>query len=218
MAITNYTELQSAVIDWAHRPGDTAFAARVPDFISLAETRIARTFVPRGVEIEVELLMTPGSRFVALPADFDNPIALWLKAWLPRQQLMQRPPDQLPVTENVSGYPQYWSIDGENIAFDLLAESAFPFEFRYTQTFALSDANTTNYTLTNFPNLYLFGALVESCGYTMEDARLPLWEQRYQQAMKDAKEDENKNRSLAPLVTELASIQRSARFNITRGY
>ena len=36
MALSNYTELQAAIITHAMRDGDTGFAAAVPDLIALA--------------------------------------------------------------------------------------------------------------------------------------------------------------------------------------
>ena len=215
MSISNYTELQAAIESWIKRSDLTAM---VPDFIRLAEARINRVFLPRSIETETELTMTVGSRFVPVPADMINPVALWLKAWIPRTRLTQRLPEELPVKTNVTGYAQYWAIDNGNIAFDVLAYAASAFDFRYTATATLSVANPTNYTLTNNPDLYLWGALVEACNYAIDPQQSALYESRYQAAMQDAQNNENDTRAIAPMMTEIGTLGRSGRPNIIRGY
>lgn len=215
MAITNYSELQGAIAAWMKRSDLTD---QIPNFIALAEARINRVFLPRSQEIEEELTATPGSRFIALPSGVINPIGLWLKAYMPRVKLTQMLPVELPVRQNVSGYPEYWAIDGENIALDKVAAEAYSFDFRYTKTFALSDSAPTNYILTNNPDVYLMGALVEASKYSMDDQQSAIYEQRFQQAMSDAASNENDTRATAVLMTDLGQIARNTRFNILRGY
>ena len=214
MPITTYAELKSEVADWLHRDDLTA---KIPTFIALAESRINKTFLPRSQEQEDELTTIPGSRFVALPAGVINPMGLWMKAWLPRHKLHQCLPEELPVRTNASGYPEYWAIDGTNIAFDIPASAALAFDFRYTKAFALSDANPTNYILDNSPELYLLGSLFEACTYAADD-RAQLFDGRFQAALQNASNNENDTRATAPLVTELTGAVSNARFNIIRGY
>jgi hypothetical protein len=214
MPITTYAELKTELADWLHRDDLTA---KIPTFIALAESRINKTYLPRSQEQEDELTTVVGNRYVALPAGVINPMGLWLKAWLPRHKLHQCLPEELPVKTNASGYPEYWAIDGTNIAFDMLPSDAWAFDFRYTKTFALSDTTTTNYILTNSPELYLFGALVEGFSYAQDD-RAQLFEQRFQAALENASNNENDTRATAPLTTELTGAVSNARFNIIRGY
>ena len=53
MAITNYTELQSAVASWHHRD-----VTEIPDFIALAEVRINNLFEARMSEVDTPLTAT----------------------------------------------------------------------------------------------------------------------------------------------------------------
>ena len=41
MALANYSDLQAAIANYLARPGDTLVATPAPDFIALAESRIA---------------------------------------------------------------------------------------------------------------------------------------------------------------------------------
>ena len=56
MAISTYTELQAALRNWSHR--GTFHDDRLPEFIALAEKRIAQRLFPRGKETETELTAT----------------------------------------------------------------------------------------------------------------------------------------------------------------
>ena len=152
--------------------------------------------------------MTVGSRYAALPSDFGAPIAVWSKANLPREELPQRLPEQLPGS-NVNGYPEAWAIDGSNIAFDKPASSAWALDFRYSKPLALSDSEPTNYILTNYPDVYLFGALVELHAYAFDDANAAKYEARFRSALDDAENAEHANRSGAVLMTDLPCARAS---------
>lgn len=48
----------------------------------------------------------------------------------------------------------------KTIDFDCLLDQAYSFRFRFRQKFALSDSATTNWLLTNHPDVYLAGVLI----------------------------------------------------------
>jgi hypothetical protein len=214
MAISTYSELKTALTNWSKR---TDLSTLLGDFIALAEARIQRSLLARVQEVETELTMTPGSRYVALPADFDSPVALWLKANLPREQLPQLLPEHL-CGSNTSGYPEAWGIDGESIAFDKPASSAWAVDFRYCKPLALSDSAPTNYIMTNYPDVYLFGALVELHGYTFNDEKSAMAEARFQSALRDASDAEHASKTGAVLMTDVPGSLRQNTFNVIRGY
>lgn len=212
MAISTYSELKTAIATWAKRSDLTAL---LPDFVRLAELRIGRDFAPRGIELEVELVTVAASRYVALPDGMSNPLGLWLKAYTPRVAVIQRLPAELEVS-TVAGYPDYWAVDGANIAFDKPASAAWAIDFRYVAPFALSDAAPTNYVLTNHPDIYLFAALIEAAWYAEDRESAGLYQQRYQAAVQAAQSVENDAKAGVALFTEFG--QAAGRSDIYRGY
>ena len=52
--------------------------------------------------------------------------------------------------------------------------------YYYQKALPLSAERTTNWLLTNFPNLYLFGSLVAAEAYLGTDPRLKLWGELYE--------------------------------------
>lgn len=210
MAISTFDELKTAVTTWAKRAD---LAALIPDFITLAEVRINRTFDPTGTETEATLATVASSRFVALPTGMMNPTSCWLEDFDDRRELFKRLPDDLDVDDD-NGYPDYWAIDGANIAFECPCEAVWPLYLRYQAPFALSDANPTNYVLTRNPDLYLWATMVEVSAYTEDVQAAAMYEGRYSAALQLALNRENDNRQ-AQLVTEFGNT--GAKANIFQG-
>lgn len=204
MAITNYSTLQTAIATWLHRSDLTAV---IPDFIALAESRINRLLTARGTEIDAPLTATLGSAYIDLPADFGSPIALWQGD----KKLIFKTSVDLSFAE-IAGSPNYWAVKGSQIQLDRLASEAFALTLRYVQNLNLATTDT-NYVLSNYPDIYLYGALLESAGFIRDDSRIPIWQQKFEQALAEAQSSENSVKKAA-LITEPAN---SSRFNILEG-
>lgn len=209
MALSTYSDLQAAVISWLRRPGDTVLAAQVPDFIALCEANLNSLLRLRVMEAEVTLAATPGSRFIALPDRFLEPLACWHGG----QALTSRLPDQIPVSD-AAGAPSYWAVDGSWLALGRPADSAFSLTLRFLKGFALSDAEPVNWLLVNYPNLYLYGTLKESAPFLKNDQRIATWDALFQQALSRLEDKEARSRSTATLGTELAGVLGGGGFNI----
>ena len=64
----------------------------------------------------------------------------------------------------------------------------------YKKISSLSPTNTTETMLTENPDIYLYGALLEAEPFIMNDERVPLWMQGFSQAVADLQEQDNKDR------------------------
>lgn len=206
------TELKDDIESWMHRSDLTA---SLDTFVQLAEKRINRLLDVRETEVEAELSMTIGSRYVAFPSDAKYPLKVWMKASLPREELMQTTAQQI-ESDTAQGVPSYWAVDGANIAFNCPADQAYDFDLRYVQNNELTALAPTNYILTNYPDVYLFGSLVEACTFTGDPNTASMYEGRFQQAIQDAKNNESRATSQVPMRTEIAGLFCRA-FGINRG-
>lgn len=212
MAITNYSELKTAIAQWMKRSDRTAV---IPDYITLAEMRIKTLTRLRAMDAETDLTTTPNSDVVPLPSDFKSPIALWIADINPREQLEQLLPQSMPYN-TVPNRPQYWSIDGRNIKFQTPTNAAYLLKFRYQQVFGLSDSQTTNYLLDDYPDVYLFASLVEGFNDSQDWEQAQIWEKRFQEAIFNCNNQEASNQENVRLRTEFGSANKR-RFNIYRG-
>lgn len=180
MAFGTYAELQAAICKWAWREDDESFAASVPDFIALAEARINRELRVGAMETTAPIVMTGGVG--TLPADYlqFRTVSLNGGGW-PRYI----------NSSAVAGYGDQFAIDGSTIRLGYGATGDVSLVY-YARIPALSDANPTNWLLAKAPDLYLYGSLVESAPFMMDDARLGTWTTLYQKAMQDLINDDNR--------------------------
>ena len=198
MAITNYTELQTAIASWHHRD-----VAQIPDFISLAEVRINNLFESRLAEVDTTLTATISSRYIALPSGFKSAYALWLTTYDPRREIMYNLPEDLPVDSNSNGRPYFYTIDGSNLAFDRPADIAYTYVLRYKAKYNIA-ATSANDVLTSYPDVYLFASLVEACLFARDDPTI--FEQRFKSAVENAQLSESKNKRYATIRTDGALV------------
>jgi hypothetical protein len=84
---------------------------------------------------------------------------------------------------SATGKPKVFSVIGSEIAFGPIPDSTDTVEMWFYQFDALSDSNTTNWLLTAHPDIYLYGSLVEAEPFYTNDARMPLWKARLDEAM-----------------------------------
>lgn len=200
MSIGTYSELKTAIANWLHRPN--LAAARLAEFITMAESRINRQIRFNEQETEATLTATVGQRKIALPSGFIAPIELWLTYWSPREKLTFVPVEELPVS-TTSSTPEYWTIDGAYIAFEYPADVAYTFDFRYAATDNLSDSNTTNWLLSSHPDLYLYASLIEAAAYVRDTELMATAKTGYDMALQEVLNKEHRTKAKATLFTDV---------------
>lgn len=212
MAISTYAQLVAALdgsTGYLHR---TDLTAKIPNYISVCESRINRKLTLLQQETEANLTATVGSRYMPLPTRFNTPIQLWLTTYQPRIDLEFRSTADIPVTD-WSSQSDYYTVDGANIATENLADQAYTYTLRYYTNFDLA-TTLTNTVLTNYPDMYIYGTLIASVPDTRDTSMLELWTGLYEQALKEAMSDTVATRSKAALRTEFGA----RRSNIFRGF
>jgi hypothetical protein len=211
MAISTYAELQTAVAGWLHRSDLTT---QIPDFITLAESRINRKLALLLQETEATLTATPASRAMAVPTRFASPLGLWLTTYEPRQALGYMLPTHLPVTDEASE-SVYYTVNGSNIETENPADQAYTYLLRYFINFDIA-ATSTNSLLDAYPDIYLYGTLLESAPYLQDTTAFQIWENRFEVAVREATRESNRTKSRAPLRTDVPGSYGNG--NIIRGY
>lgn len=214
MSLSTYAELQTAIATWL-RPGTASTnGLQIGSYIQLFEARANRRLRLRVMESDESVTATTGSRYIAIPAGYIDPIALYLTDLESREELAYRLPTQIDVCDD-NGRPEYWAIDGTNIAFDRPAESDYPVTFRMLKRFALSDASPTNWLLTTYPDVYLYGSLLNAAPYVRDAEMLPVWKSLVEEAFAEIENAEARAKGKAPLLTEWPVS--STRLSILRG-
>lgn len=211
----DYDWLKAAIASWLHRSDLTL---QIPDFIMLAESEINTVMRTRLMEVDDALTLTAGTRTIALPDIYLEPIRLDLVfTGRDNETLTYQAPNQMRIeTQTGAAYqPQFWTVNGDNIEFPAVADVDYSVLFRNLQGFDIA-TTSTNSLLTKYPGVYLFGSLLQAAPYIANDARMATWETMYRRILTLANRKEARNKVLTTLQTELAANS-SRMNNIFRG-
>jgi hypothetical protein len=189
MALSTYSELKTSLADWLHRGGLTTV---VSDFITLCEADFNRRI--RIAEMEVRASATFDEGYEDLPTDFLELREVKVNT-TPVKSLMYMTPQQMTefYPTLVSGTPEYYAITGSQIRLNRTPTEEVEIAY-YIRIPALSDDEPTNWMLTNHPDLYLYGSLVQAEPYIKNDKRLPMWKSMYEVALKQVEDADKKAR------------------------
>jgi hypothetical protein len=193
MAISNYTELKTAVANWLDRDDLTD---RIPEFISLAEARFNRVLRLRSMETKETASTVAGQRNLALPTNYIQ---------MRNFQVNTEPLTTLSyVTPEIydrlwggsqTGTPEFYTILADEVSFGPIPSSVQQVEMLFYKRFdSLSSTTATNWLITNAPDIYLYGAMLEAEPFIMNDERIPIWAQAFEKGVVDLQEQDNKDR------------------------
>lgn len=190
--IVDYSSLQTAVTEYLARDQDTTLIARIPSFIQFAEAKFNRQLFVRQMEsrvIAVVDLTSSEPEFVALPSDFQSMRRARISSVTGKPSLEFRSGVQMDEfrfkTADVAGEPRYFTVFGNEIELAPTPDQAYTIEMIYRANIPPLATNSSNWLLALAPDLYLYGALLESAPYIKEDARIQTWGLGFSSALND---------------------------------
>lgn len=187
MALTTYALLKTTIANYLNRTDLTSYLG---DFITLTESRLNRELrVREMVNTDTSTTTVAGTQSYSLPSGFLEASAVIYQSNPYRTLRFMANGDfyrQYNVTQT-SGLPTFFTIVGEKILLGVAPDSAETLQIDFYKTLTpLSESNKTNTILTNYPELYLYGALAESSPFLMQDERLNTWAGLYKEALANA--------------------------------
>jgi hypothetical protein len=194
MAISNYGELKTAVANWLDRSDLTA---RIPEFISLAESRINRNLRIRAMESKQTASTIAGQQNLALPAGFlqMRNVQVNTSPVTAMQYVSPEMFDRLYGGRGGSGTPQFYSVIANEMQLGPTPASVQTIEMVFYKKFdALSADGDTNWVLTNAPDLYLYGALLDAEPFLMNDQRVGLWQAAFDRSVIELQDQDDRDR------------------------
>jgi len=189
MALTTYALLKTTIANYLNRTDLTSYLG---DFITLTESRLNRELrVREMVNTDTSTTTVAGTQSYSLPSGFLEASAVIYQSdpyctlkFINNSDFYNKYNDS-----QSRGKPQFFTIVGTNILLGRPPDSATTLQINfYKKLDTLSDTNTTNTILTNYPELYLYGALAESAPFIMQDERINTWGTLYKEALKNANE------------------------------
>lgn len=189
MAISTYTELQTAVENWLDRDD---LDSRIPEFIALAEDTINKRLRIRAMETRVTA--TVSSEYVSLPTGFLEMRNFQLNT-SPKQVLRFVTPEYIDTfwAGSTTGKPKVFTFVGGEIQVAPSPDGSYTAEMDYYKKWDIA-TDSTNWLLTNAPSVYLYGSLLQAEPFLKNDKRVPMWEQRFEKALMDVEVADKRER------------------------
>jgi hypothetical protein len=204
MSIDTFANLKTAIADHLDR---SDLADHIPDFITLAEEMHKRPADKGGVRIKEMISrssITVDSRQEDFPEGYLEPITFRLLTTPVTELKFVDYHEMNRLRDETSGKPEYYTIGGE-FEFDHAPDSSYSGEIVYYKSeTALSDSNASNNILTQAPGAYLYGALVASAPFLMDDPRIVVWQTLYAASAQGANGITKKARRGKHLVSRVA--------------
>ena len=191
MSIGNYAELQTAVANFMARSDLTS---QIPDFITMAESRMSRELETREQEKRSQATLTAGNEYIALPNDFREVREVKINA-SPTRVLTYYSPAALDsmYSSNGQGMPEGYSIVGLEMKLRPIPDSAYTSEIIYIGSLPSLSATVTPTLFLRSPDLYLYGALSEGYAYLLDEARAAQYDQKFTRILEEIKVDEQRS-------------------------
>ena len=175
MPLTNYGELKTSVADWLGRDDLTT---RIPDFISLFEAFARREYGGTVLAARAVLDTTAGDNTLALGF---TPRSVTHIGHTDGTNMRQGGVQELQNGGSLSAKPYLWAWQSGSSAIRLFPkpDAAYELEVFYTSSLSgLSADSDTNWLLTSYPDIYLYGSLLQARQF-LQDEALQVYEGKF---------------------------------------
>jgi hypothetical protein len=188
-----YTDLRANIAAFLNRDD---LAAIIPTFIALAEAQMARDV--RHWRMERRQTATFDEGFEELPADWLETIRLQMGGQ--PMELASREEMARWQRSGATGRPRYFAHAAGKLEIWPAPDGEYTAELLYLARIpALSDAAPVNWLLTDAPDAYLYGSLIQSAPYLVEDERIQIWASLYSAAVSNLNASSDRARFSGPL-------------------
>jgi len=165
MALGTYEELKTSVANWIDRDDLTS---RIPDFITLAEARINRNLRIRAMEDRSTATVNAGQDYYGLPDRYVQMRHITIAQGNRDVDLEYLTPERFDLEINRvwaggAARPRKYTLIGDELRLGPCPSAEGTMQMIYWRTFnSLGDSNTSNWLLSNAPDVLLYGALLEA--------------------------------------------------------
>ena len=188
----NYTELRTQVSNYLNR-GDIS-DAQMDVFIDNAEAELNRMVRHRKMIKRVTAAID--THFTTLPDDWLEAVNVQLNTdpiSLLRQITLETADQYRENNGDVAGTPGYYAIVGETLELIPRPSEEVTVELTYYSKIpALSETNTTNWLIDEYPDLYLYAVAKQACVFLMDTEALTTYAALYTSQLNALKEEQER--------------------------
>lgn len=190
---STYQELKDTILAFSNSP---VIEQSIDTFIDLCEADMSRRI--RHWQMERRATGSVSVQYVPLPNDFVEPIRLSITSGdtyrlelISQSEMMQR----RERTNDTSGRPKYFVFTDGQIEVFPTPDATYTVEIvYYSKIPALSSSASTNWLLTNYPDVYLYGSLSHCAPFLGEDSRMQVWSALHEKAINGVNADNEKSK------------------------
>lgn len=211
MAISNFTELKTAIGTWLDR---TDISDVATDLIKICESDLNSRIRARCMRAHSTITPSQVYDYVDLPSRFLEVISFTTDTG---SQVKRVGMDEIQNRRYCAsaGRPAFFDITSR-IEFDKVSDGAYAFVLYYYKSLDIA-TDTTNDILSKYPNVYLYGSLLAAAPYLKQTDQLQVWVTLYNQGIDQVNNTENRDYKPAQFELPFGDAD-SYMFDINRGY
>ena len=183
MALTNYTNLQSTIADTLNRDDLTSI---IPTFISLCEAAVNRDVRHWRMETRANGVQDAGDAYMQVPADWVETVRFSVTDNGTSPIVLISPTsmaESRALSNDQTGVPTAYTLEAGQFHLYPTPIAETNVELIYYAKVPPLATNSTNWLMSQAPDIYLYGSLIHSAPYLQDDARLAVWAQLYSAAV-----------------------------------
>ena len=208
MALSTYTELKDSIAAWLDR---TDLTSVIPDFISIFESTANTEGAIRTLfnRTSTSLSTTANQNYVSTPTDFLAPESYVITASGAKQVVSPYGTSAAlyaAFPSTTAGVPKgLISLNGK-LELAPTPDAVYTGTLYYYSKIPALASNSTNWLLTNYPNIYLFGSLVAAEAYLGDDPRVATWGALYDNAIQKLQGSTDRNKYAGPVSVKFDAV------------
>jgi hypothetical protein len=192
MALATYGDLKTTV---ARYLGRADLTSSIPDHATMAHAQLMRDLRGHPFLQTRNAAFSITGEYVDAPADMMELVSI-ARNDSPTMPLQFMQPDMMTKRfQGTTGSPLYYCFVGDTTAGTVNFRFGPPPDGTYTATVEyyaritfFSSDGATNWILTDHPDVYLYGTLLQATGEIKDDPRIQLWDAGYQRALESLKQ------------------------------
>ena len=218
MSISNYTELQAAIANWMTRDDLTS---RIPEFISMCEAKLNRKLrLAQQRVVQTAPFTSANNRRASLPSNCLEILHLQMKLASAEDSdytnLIYAAPDVLNDKHISSGgMPTHYTKHSQ-LEFNSNVTNEHTIRLLFIKKWDIA-TDSTNWLLTNFPDAYVYGAMMAAMPYIKNDRRFLLWKSQHDEVMRELDRLDERSRDEIIMDSDVAALSGGNSFNIITG-
>lgn len=194
----NYTDIINTALSYSDRADSDEIQANMDNFLRIVEAKVDRKLQTRNQSKRVQIVMSEGTEYYALPSDFAGLRAIYTVVESERKNFEYVTPEKMNVhiTNNLSEY--VYTIMGNSLQVQPVSDDTILQIMYYQRIIPLTATADTNWLSTYAPDAYIFGTLCE-INYFAKDAQTAgIWEARFNLVLDDIDLEDAKDRWSGP--------------------